>query len=207
VAVVPGNLREEANMRWRITLTAALVAFVAVSCDQQPAGPATDEVAEAPTFEFSNGPDEPGSSQILRGYWVGGYAVFFDPVTELMVIPTWSDGPCVDFDEATPIPWQAVSSPADPGLEMYFEAGRLNALLIEAPYTCADVIATGIIHNRGHDNAGWMWDGEHNRTQSIGFRFNGKIGDYIVKWSLQCVWGGLTKPDFKSHCKESISIK
>jgi hypothetical protein len=62
-------------MRWRIPLLLALVAFVAVSCDQQPVGPADGEVAQAPTFNFMNGPELPGNSQVNRldgpfDYWV-----------------------------------------------------------------------------------------------------------------------------------------
>jgi len=193
-------------MRWRISLVAALVAFVAVSCDQQPVEPPAEPVAEAPSFEFSNGPDEPGTSGLMRGEWADYFAYFTDPTNGLRVVVSWEEHRCIDFDEQTPIPWQTIFNPADPGLEMYFESGWLNALLVEPPYGCDHVIATGMVHNRGHDNAGWAWDGEQNRTQSLGFRFNGQLGDYIVRWSLQCLWGGLTKPDFHEHCNESISI-
>ena len=194
-------------MRWRIPIVVVLALFVAVSCDQQPVEPVPEQVAEAPTFDFSNGPAQPGYSNILRGEWVGDFFTMIDPATELMVLVSWADHTCIEFDEATPIPWQTIFSPADANLEMYFEAGWLNALLLEPPYTCADVIATGKVHNRGHDNAGWQWDGEHNRTQSLGFRFNGRLGDHNVKWSLQCLWGGLTRPDFHEHCNETVSFR
>ena len=67
-------------MRWRISLVVALVTFVAVSCDQQPVEPAAEQVAEAPAFNFMNGPLNPGNSGIDR--WNG-----------------WSWGALVDFDE------------------------------------------------------------------------------------------------------------
>lgn len=56
-------------MRWRISLAVVLLAFVAVSCDQQPVEPATDQVAETPTFNFMNGPENPGKSGVERLYW------------------------------------------------------------------------------------------------------------------------------------------
>lgn len=53
-------------MRWRIPLVAVLALFVAVSCDQQPVEPPADQAAEAPAFNFSNGPNEPGNSGVFR---------------------------------------------------------------------------------------------------------------------------------------------
>ena len=43
-------------MRMRIPLVAVLALFVAVSCDQKLVEPAADQVAEAPAFNFMNGP-------------------------------------------------------------------------------------------------------------------------------------------------------
>jgi hypothetical protein len=59
-------------MRWRIPLVVALALFVAVSCDQQPVEPPEQPVAEAPTFNFMNGPAEAGvvvRSQELGFWW------------------------------------------------------------------------------------------------------------------------------------------
>ena len=53
-------------MRWRIPLVVALVAFVAASCDQQPAEPPAQQVVEAPAFNFMNGPENPGESPVYR---------------------------------------------------------------------------------------------------------------------------------------------
>ena len=56
-------------MRWQIPLLATIALFVAVSCDQQPVGPLTDPVAEAPTLNFMNGPENPGESDVWRYQW------------------------------------------------------------------------------------------------------------------------------------------
>ena len=48
-------------MRWSIPLVVALALLVAVSCDQQPVGPSTDQVSEAPAFNFMNGPEQAGA--------------------------------------------------------------------------------------------------------------------------------------------------
>lgn len=53
-------------MRSRIPLALVLLAFVAVSCDQQPVAPVIDETAaELPTFNWMNNPDG-GSFRIFR---------------------------------------------------------------------------------------------------------------------------------------------
>jgi len=44
-------------MRWRIPLAIVLLAFMAVSCDQQPVAPTSDQaIAEAPAFDWMNNP-------------------------------------------------------------------------------------------------------------------------------------------------------
>ena len=62
-------------MRWRIPLVVVLALFVAVSCDQQPVEPAPDQVAEAPTFNFTNGPENPGGSDVYRFKWYGAVSI------------------------------------------------------------------------------------------------------------------------------------
>jgi hypothetical protein len=59
-------------MRWRIPLVLSLVAFVAVSCDQQPAEPTADQLADAPTFNFENAP--PFSGIIERAEFPAAYS-------------------------------------------------------------------------------------------------------------------------------------
>ena len=53
-------------MRWRILILVSLIAFVAVSCDQQPAAPQAEQVAEAPAFNWMKGPANPGNSGVIR---------------------------------------------------------------------------------------------------------------------------------------------
>lgn len=50
-------------MRWRFPLVLSLIAFVAVSCDQQLVSPEVDQVASEATFDFMNNPD--GGSLII----------------------------------------------------------------------------------------------------------------------------------------------
>ena len=63
-------------MRWRIPLVVVLALFVAVSCDQKIVEPAADQVAEAPAFNFMNGPENPGNSPIYRFKEYGPNSVF-----------------------------------------------------------------------------------------------------------------------------------
>ena len=63
-------------MQWRIPLLAVTALFVAASCDQQPVEPAAEAVAEAPAFNFMNGPENPGESDVWRYqmryiFWTG----------------------------------------------------------------------------------------------------------------------------------------
>jgi hypothetical protein len=45
------------------------MAFVAASCDQQPVEPPEATVAESPTIDFMNGPENPGESDVWRYQW------------------------------------------------------------------------------------------------------------------------------------------
>ena len=56
-------------MRWRIPFFVVLALFAAVSCDQQLVEPVPEQVAEAPPFNFSNGPAEAGV--VARGQMLG----------------------------------------------------------------------------------------------------------------------------------------
>ena len=48
-------------MRWHIPPVVVFALFVAVSCDQQPVEPLTEQVGEAPILNFTNGPSETGN--------------------------------------------------------------------------------------------------------------------------------------------------
>ncbi|KPK02626.1 MAG: hypothetical protein AMS20_11825 [Gemmatimonas sp. SG8_28] len=109
-------------MRWRIPLFITLVALVAVSCDQQPAGPLTDEVAAGPTFNFMNGPPAPNPYMVRYEQFAGWYApdlednvmltIGFDPVELCNGI--------YDFDA---FDWQEHTSKNDPTLVRWVGQG------------------------------------------------------------------------------------
>ena len=91
-------------MRWRTPLVALLALFVAVSCDQQPVEPAADQVAEAPAFNFLNGPETAGPHVVRQEF--GGV--------------TWWDFP----PEATPDgEWWTVLEGVDHTDNMFFCGG------------------------------------------------------------------------------------
>ena len=60
-------------MRWRIPLVVALVAFVAVSCDQQPVEPPTDDAAATPLYSPADGD---GNKRVFE--WDDYYEGFVD---------------------------------------------------------------------------------------------------------------------------------
>jgi len=62
-------------MRWQIPLVVVLATFVAVSCDQQPVEPAAEQVAEAPAFNFMNGPETAGP-HVVR--YDAGWVTYWD---------------------------------------------------------------------------------------------------------------------------------
>ena len=190
----------------RLTLTLAAL-FLLASCSDQPTTPqALTEAVPAPSFDFSNGPAEPGHSYIVRDAY-GAFAFFLiDPVTELAALIT-DDDPCIDFAAVTLIPVQNIFSPSGEGLRLYFEGGWVNAAILEPPYACDDVLATGLVHNVWHDNDFYAFLFDHNRVNSFGGAFNGKVGAYSVSWNFHVVWGGLDNPDFKGAFSERISIK
>ena len=72
--VAPGNLREEEIMRTRGWITLMLAAVLAVACDQQPVEPQVEPAATESNFNFSNGPDAPGNSVVLRWTLDGAWA-------------------------------------------------------------------------------------------------------------------------------------
>jgi len=183
-------------------LRLALLPLLLVACtDTQ------TPIDQQPSFDFSNGPAEPGNSYIVRGDW-GGFDFFFiDARTELAVYVTDDDFDCVDFEGATLIPFQQIFNPSGEGLLMYHEAGWLNAVILEPPYECDDDLATGLVHNTWVDNDVRAWLYEHNRANAYGGVINGRVGDYSVSWVMRVMWGGSTKPDHTFVFNEHITIK
>jgi hypothetical protein len=194
-------------MHWRIPIVGALALLVAVNC-QQPVEPQQEVVVTAPAFDFSNGPAVPGNSYIVRDEW-GGFAwLFTDAVTDLGVLVTSDDTACIDFEGATLIPFQTIFNPSGEGLEMYHEAGWLNAAILEPPYECDDVLAVGRVHNRWLDNDQFAWRDAHHRANTWGGGLNGRVGNYTVSARWRCLWGGLTKPEFSAgHCNSKVTVK
>ena len=186
-------------------LSFILVPLSLLACSERPTPTALSDAAPAPSFDFSNGPAEPGKSYIVRSAF-GGFGWFFvDPETQLGALVT--DDACGAFAEATLVPTQTIFNPATEGLEMYFETGWINAAILVPPYDCDDIVATGRVHNTWHDNDVLAWLYEHNRANAWGGGINGRVGDYTVAYSLLITWGGLSRPDFNGAFKETISIK
>jgi hypothetical protein len=192
-------------MHWRIPIVGVLALLVAVSCQQQPVEPQQEVLVTAPAFDFSNGPAEPGNSYIVRDEW-GGFAWFFiDPVTELGALVT--DDACSIFEEATLIPFQEIFNPALEGASrMYHEAGWINAAILEEPYGCDDVLATGLVHNKWRDNDIFPWLTDNPRANSFGGGLNGRVGDYSVSYRFHIVWNP-EHLDWDGVFTEKIMIK
>jgi hypothetical protein len=93
-------------MRWRVPLTVALIAFVAVSCQDTATEPVEQPVATAPGFNFMNGPESAGAvyrQQILGhiSYWV------YDAGTQLLgVVSTDPAGLCEEGPGVVPLDLQ-----------------------------------------------------------------------------------------------------
>jgi hypothetical protein len=173
------------------------------ACSEQPT--ASKQAAPAPSFDFSNGPATPGHSYIVRSAY-GGFAWYFvDPVTELAALVT--DEACSAFAEATLVPVQNIFNPAEEGLQMYLESGFLNAAILEPPYACDDILATGRVKNSWHDNDVYAWAFDHHRANAWGGGITGRVGPYKVMWEFHAVWGGLGNPDFHGAFVERISIR
>ena len=191
----------------KLSLSLVPPLFVLASCGDHPTTPTmANEAAPAPSFDFSKGPAEPGNSYIVRDAY-GAFAFFLvDPVTELAALITDAD-PCIDFAAVTLIPVQNIFSPAEEGLRLYFEGGGVNAAILEPPYGCDDVLATGLVHNVWHDNDFYAFLFDHNRVNSFGGAFSGRVGAYSVSWNVHVLWGGLDNPDFNGAFSERISIK
>ena len=179
--------------------------LLVAACSERPTPTALSGAAPAPSFDFSNGPAVPGNSYIGRDAY-GGFAWYFiDPVTELAVLVT--DDECGAFSGATLVPFQSIFNPAEEGMQMNFENGFLNAAVLEPPYTCDDILATGLVKNSWHDNDVYAWLFDHDRANAWGGGVSGRVGRYKVMWEFHAVWGGVGNPDFHGAFVERISIR
>jgi len=186
-------------------LAFTFVPLLLLACSEGPTSTTPRAAAPVPSFDFSNGPAVPGHSYLLRDAY-GEFAwLFVDPVTELAALV--SDQPCGAFAEATLVPTQAIFSPAEEGLTMYFENGMINALVLEPPYGCGDVLAAGQVKNSWHDNDILAWLYDHDRANAWGGGITGRVEGYNVLWQFHAVWGGVGDPDFHGAFVEKISIR
>ena len=110
-------------MRWRVSILLTLVAFVAVSCDQQPAEPVAEQVTASPTFNFMNGPPAPTPYLVRYELFTGWFpadledkvmlTIGFDPIDFCSGI--------YDFDA---FDWQEQYSEKDPTLVRWVGQGH-----------------------------------------------------------------------------------
>ena len=180
-------------MRWRIPLVLALALFVAVSCDQQPVGPTADPVAEAPTLNFMNGPEEAGVVQRradMYGFWWWEYedlAIEFVDAEDLGDYIGWydcggsSDVPYYDAQIAGDVEKARLHLVGHKDTPVYvFDLdGLIEALYSGDQEVFCDYYATQWIYG-GEARVIWtdnnLW-GNPQYTNVWGFRANGFMWD------------------------------
>jgi hypothetical protein len=195
-------------MHWRILLVAVLALFVAVSCDQQPVEPPTDQVLTAPTFNFMNGPANAGP-RVFR-YQDQWGAVGADSKKELMVFLGFDPREfCQDFIfEGTVVDFQEITNPQDasrlflkvqgtaPGyvwaMPLAYGLDYCETVLVEDP------IAEGPVRLRYTDND-VLWAGGNN-TNSWVVSFKGET--FSGQW--RC---GTKAPYDEVKCEEHINLR
>jgi hypothetical protein len=189
-------------------LALTLVPLLLAACSDQPSSTALDEAVPAPSFDFSNGPAEPGNSYIVRGEYGDFFWMVIDPNTELAAWFTDDDFDCADFEAATPVPTQTIFNPSGDNLQMYHEGGWVNTLVLKPPYGCDDVLAVGQVHNLYFDNDVYAWvEPGHPRSNPAGFNMIGRVGAYNVKWHWHLTWGGVNKPDHVFFVNETVTVR
>jgi hypothetical protein len=170
-------------MRWRIPLIVALVAFVAVSCDQQPVEPPVDQGAEA-TFDFTNNDGWHGKTfRTTTGYgWVG-----WDEGRELIAPMVTGDFFCGIGENIGPVTLQEVQNNPDLADEIFHTLfkGELSVELYDwtgtwdqfdcASYTPDRYMGTGTCTLVATDNDVDAWLGGHPNNNSWGVKCNGKV--------------------------------
>jgi len=163
-------------MRWRIPLLTALVALVAVSCDQQPVEPTADQVAEAPTFKFEDAP--PFSGIIERAEFPAAFTwVDFKSglrVTIGVDMLEYCDG-IINFDLVW---WQDIYNPT----RLLGQAqGELQAAVWDfldfdcELFTTVPPVASGDAYFRIQDNSEYGVGEDDNFANSWNFHANGTL--------------------------------
>jgi hypothetical protein len=200
-------------MRWQIPLVVALVAFVAVSCDQQPVEPQADQVAEAPAFNYVNGPSEAGL--VLR--YEGGVAFWLaDEKTGLGAIvgvdlAAWCVGPAAfDLVDFNSVYWEELGRWVD----LYQGTDMSTAVWPFTNFDCnlfttTDPLAEGYTKLVGTDNDVIPGATESPRTNSWGVRAHGDLydgdgGKHQFSAYEQCVWHFDTGED--AVCRYKVNL-
>jgi hypothetical protein len=163
-------------MRWRISFSVVLAAFVAVSCEQQPVEPLPDAVVAAPTFDFTNGPSNSGPfvARYPDGF-VGGWTVFGEELWAFLY--SWDGETCEVLTDLELVPLLEISNPSGDDLYMQTWKGDVNVLVGTYPPVCANVVAYGMAHlvNNDNDVLAWLEGRDRNRVNSFGFRATGRL--------------------------------
>lgn len=168
-------------MSWRIPLVAVLVLFVAVSCDQQPAAPQADQVAEAPVLNFANGPEYPGKSPLARSHFDDEclWCESNDPARDLYAIhyeawESYCNGGTTltawDYQENSADRLNANAQARDQALYIYDWSDLFDAFLSGFEGFCA-FVADGWLYQGMHDmnyNGSWNADFSKGHDQMMG---------------------------------------
>jgi hypothetical protein len=180
-------------MRWQMPLALALAMLVAVSCDQQPVEPQTDQVAEAPAFNFMSGPKNPGNSGIDR--WNGRRFSnnTTDPERGLLAAHYQADniGFCGGSEDKPAWDMQRVQKGnggatlnaqlRDAPVFIYDLGNHVTACTSSPPSeSCCIFLADEYLYKGTHDataNDNSWWDTEDQKQNVWQFKFNGIVYD------------------------------
>jgi hypothetical protein len=217
-------------MRWRIPLLLTLVAFVAVSCDQQPVEPQPDQVAEA-TFDWMNNPDN-GNPKILRyedEYWWQPWDVDREWLGIMQTEPApWF---CDLGEDSGPIAFQRIvhDPEVEEGLEKLLAKGEVWVAVWDASscnwdagypdcavscdfFTSTEPIATGYAKVSQRDNDLNAWTCERNSTNVWGTKSQGQLdltdgsGTVAFNYNYRAVWHHGPDCDVPPDYTETLKI-
>ena len=173
-------------------LVAVLAMFVAASCDQQPVEPQADQVAEAPAFNFMDGPENPGNSGVDR--WVGRrqhWTHTTDPVRDLWAAHYQADdiGFCGGSQNRPAWDMQVVEK-GNGGATMnaqmrdapvfIYDLGDHNAACADPSPSCCIFLAEDYLYKGTHDatsNDNSWWDTEDQKQNVWQYKAKGIVYD------------------------------
>jgi hypothetical protein len=181
-------------MRWRIPLVISLSLVVAVSCDQQPAAPDTEQApAAAPTFDFGNNPGWFADGRIYR-HPHGGFGWWgVDGESGLLVhLSTASGHYCGYGVDTDPVSAQHIFNE----FSHQFELGMVSAELFDWTgfWDTADCslfptyyMGSGMVRMVTTDNDVTAYEGDRTRNNAWGIKATG---------SIDLVGGGTTQLNY-----------